>query len=379
MSREFDFERLVELCQRTHEETRRSAARAIDRSLVVRNWLFGWYVVEYEQHGADRAEYGAALISRLATKLAIRGCSSRSLALSCKFYRLYPEILQTASAKSTTASQDETPSWGFAITRGGSLPAAQNWQTVSANLAKRFPLGWSHYSTLFSIDDADARRFYEIEAADNGWSVRELKRQLDSSLYERLAFSRDKGEIRRLSREGQVVEKASDLIKDPLVLEFLGLEERPAYSEIELETAIIDRLQQFLLELGKGFLFEARQKRFSFDNRHFFVDLVFYNRLLRCYVLIDLKRGELAHQDLGQMQMYVNYFDRHVKTDDELPTVGILLCDRKSDALVELTLPEDANIYASKYQLYLPSKQQLAAQLESVRRELEHREGPIRG
>ena len=375
MSQEFDFERLVELCQRTHEETRRSAARAIDRSLVVRNWLFGWYVVEYEQHGADRAEYGAALISRLAAKLAIRGCSSRSLALSCKFYRLYPEILQTVSAKSTTASQDETPSWGFPIPRGGSLPAAQNWQTVSANLAKRFPLGWSHYSTLFSIDDADARRFYEIEAADNGWSVRELKRQLDSSLYERLAFNRDKGEIRRLSREGQVVEKASDLIKDPLVLEFLGLEERPAYSEIELETAIIDRLQQFLLELGKGFLFEARQKRFSFDNRHFFVDLVFYNRLLRCYVLIDLKRGELAHQDLGQMQMYVNYFDRHVKTDDELPTVGILLCDRKSDALVELTLPEDANIYASKYQLYLPSKQQLAAQLESVRRELEEREG----
>ncbi len=250
---------------------------------------------------------------------------------------------------------------------------------MSANLAKRFPLGWSHYSTLFSIDDADARRFYEIEAADNGWSVRELKRQLDSSLYERLALSRDKGEIRRLSREGQVVEKASDLIKDPLVLEFLGLEERPAYSEIELETAIIDRLQQFLLELGKGFLFEARQKRFSFDNRHFFVDLVFYNRLLRCYVLIDLKRGEMAHQDLGQMQMYVNYFDRHVKTDDELPTVGILLCDRKSDALVELTLPEDANIYASRYQLYLPSKQQLAAQIESVRRDLEHREGRIDG
>ena len=172
-----------------------------------------------------------------------------------------------------------------------------------------------------------------------------------------------------------MIEKASDLIKDPVVLEFLGLEQKPACSEGELETAIIDRLQQFLLELGKGFLFEARQKRFSFDNRHFFVDLVFYNRLLRCYVLIDLKRGELSHRDLGQMQMYVNYFDRHVKTDEELPTVGILLCDRKNDAVVELTLPDDTNIYASKYQLYLPSKQQLAAQLESVRRELEHREG----
>ena len=228
---------------------------------------------------------------------------------------------------------------------------------------------------LLSVDDADARRFYEIEAVDGGWSVRELKRQIDSSLYERLALSRDKQEVRRLAREGQVVEKAADLVKDPVVLEFLGLEESPAYSENELETAIIDRLQQFLLELGKGFLFEARQKRFSFDNRHFFVDLVFYNRLPRCYVLIDLKRGELTHQDLGQMQMYVNYFDRRVKTGDELPTVGILLCDRKNDAVVELTLPESANVYASKYQLYLPSKQELAAQLADVRREIEQREG----
>ena len=200
--------------------------------------------------------------------------------------------------------------------------------------------------------------------------MRELDRQIASSLYERLALSRDEQEVRRLAREGQVVEKASDLIKDPVVLEFLGLEERPNYSETELETAIINRLQTFLLEMGKGFLFEARQKRFSFDNRHFFVDLVFYNRLLRCYVLLDLKRGEITHQDLGQMQMYVNYFDRHVKTGDELPTVGILLCDDKSDALVELTLPKEANIYASKYQLYLPTKRELAAELESVLKEL---------
>ena len=240
---------------------------------------------------------------------------------------------------------------------------------------QRFTLGWSHYVTLLSVTDPDARRFYEIEAADNGWSVRELKRQLASSLYQRLALSRDKHEVRRLAHEGQVVEKASDLIKDPVVLEFLGLEEKPAYSESDLESAIIDRLQQFLLELGKGFLFEARQKRFSFDDSHFFVDLVFYNRLLRCYVLIDFKTGKLTHQDLGQMQMYVNYFDRYVRTDDELPTVGILLCDQKNDAVVELTLPEDANIYASKYQLYLPSKRELADQLAWVRREVEGRKG----
>ena len=242
-------------------------------------------------------------------------------------------------------------------------------------IGDRFTLGWSHYVTLLTIDNAEARRFYEIEATDNGWSVRELERQIASSLYERLALSRDKAAVRRLSREGLVVEKAADLIKNPLVLEFLGLEEKPAYSESELETAIIDRLQQFLLELGKGFLFEARQKRFTFDNKHFFVDLVFYNRLLRCYVLIDLKRGEMTHQDLGQMQMYVNYFDRYVKTEDELPTVGIVLCGSKNDAVVELTLPDDANIYASKYQLYLPSKRELTAQLQSIQRELRNREG----
>ena len=168
-----------------------------------------------------------------------------------------------------------------------------------------------------------------------------------------------------------MVEKAADLIKNPLVLEFLRIDERPHYSEDELESAIIDQLESFLLELGRGFLFEARQKRFTFDNDHFRVDLVFYNRLLRCYVLIDLKRDQLTHQDLGQMQMYVNYFDRHVKLPDELPTLGIVLCHRKNDALVELTLPQNANIFASKYQLYLPSKEELKAQLESITASLE--------
>ena len=243
-------------------------------------------------------------------------------------------------------------------------------QVLTASLIDRFTLGWSHYVTLLTISDPEERRFYGIEAVGNDWSVRELERQIASSLYERLALSRDKEEIRRLSREGQVVEKAVDIIKNPLVLEFLGLEERPSYSEHELESAIIDRLEHFLLELGKGFLFEARQKRFTFDNDHFYVDLVFYNRLLRCYVLIDLKRDKLTHHDLGQMQMYVNYFDRHMKTEDELPTVGIILCHRGNEALVELTLPNEANIYAPKYQLYLPSKQELKEQLERIQVEL---------
>ena len=358
MSQKFNFENLVKLCRRTHDQTQHSVARAIDRSLVARNWLFGWYIVEYEAGGVDRSElYGKRLITRLSNRLKsgkIKGCSPTNLRKFRQFYLAYPEIQQTLSVKSTEHAEIS--------------------QTLSAKLTKRFALGWSHYVTLLTIDNSEERRFYEIEATQNQWSVREMERQIASSLYERLALSRDKEEVRRLASEGQVIEKASDLIKNPLVLEFLDLEEKPAYSENELETAIIDRLQHFLLELGKGFLFEARQKRFTFDNRHFHVDLVLYNRLLRCYVLIDLKRGELTHQDLGQMQMYVNYFDRYVKTEDELPTIGIVLCARKNDALVELTLPKEANIYASKYQLYLPSKQELATQLERIQRELRNGE-----
>lgn len=350
----FNFDALVDLCRQTHDGMQRSAARAVDTSLAVRNWLFGWYIVEYEQKGADRAEYGERLIARLSERLQPlgRGFSDRSLRQFRAFYQQRKEIWQTPSAGLLTGSNRLDHN------------TIEIWQTVSAKLDASRLLGWSHYVELLTIDDPDERRFYEIEATQNQWSVRELQRQIASSLYERLAMSRDKDEVMRLAREGQVVEKAADLIKNPLVLEFLDLQEHTNYSEHELETAIIDKIESFLLELGKGFLFEARQKRFSFDNDHFFVDLVFYNRLLRCYVLVDLKRDKLTHQDLGQMQMYVNYFDRHVKLDDELPTVGIVLCHRKSDALVEITLPKESNIFASKYQLYLPSKEELKRQLE---------------
>jgi predicted nuclease of restriction endonuclease-like (RecB) superfamily len=226
-----------------------------------------------------------------------------------------------------------------------------------------FTLSWTHYVFLLGIDNPNERSFYEIEATEQNWTVRQLKRQFDSGLYERLALSRDKEGIRRLAREGQTVGQASDLLKEPLVLEFLGLDERSQYSESDLESAIIGQIERFLLEMGKGFLFEARQRRFTFDEDHFFVDLVFYNRLLRCYVLIDLKLGKVAHQDLGQMQMYVNYFDRFVKTAEENSTIGIVLCKQKNKALVEITLPKDANIHAREYQLYLPSKDELQQKL----------------
>jgi len=226
-----------------------------------------------------------------------------------------------------------------------------------------FTLSWSHYLILMRIKNDDERRFYEIEATNNQWDYRYLGRQYGSSLYERLALSREKEAVMKLSKDGQSVEKTRDILKNPLVLEFLDMDERSEYSENDLEAAIISKLQHFLLELGKGFLFEARQKRFTFNEKHFKVDLVTYNRLLRCYVLIDLKTDLLAHQDLGQMQMYVHYFDRYVKLPDENPTVGILLCKEKDDAIVELTLPEGENIYASEYQLYLPDKSLLQRKL----------------
>lgn len=229
-------------------------------------------------------------------------------------------------------------------------------------------MSWSHYVFLIGLKEEE-RNFYEIEAVQQGWTLRELRRQFDAGLYERLALSRDKQAIRGLSRQGQHVAKPQDLLKDPYVLEFLGIEERARYSESDLEFAIVTHIENFLLELGKGFLFEARQRRFTFDEEHFFVDLVLYNRLLRSYVLIDLKIGKLSHQDLGQMQMYVNFFDRHVRTEAENHTIGIVLCKKKNSALVEITLPKDANIHAREYQLYLPSKEELQQKLLEWTRE----------
>ena len=225
---------------------------------------------------------------------------------------------------------------------------------------RRFYLSWSHYLILMRIKNVEERHFYEIEAYRNGWSKDELGRQYGSSLYERLALSKEKEEVMRLALEGQQVEKPDDIFKDPYVLEFTGLPEEAVYSETELEKRLIDNLQMFLLELGRGFTFVGRQVRFTFEEDHYRVDLVFFNRLLRCFVLFDLKVGQLKHQDIGQMQMYVNYYDRKVKLEDENPTIGIIICKDKKDAVVEMTLPKDNNqIFASKYQTVLPSKEEL--------------------
>jgi len=327
----------------------RTALHTINTLQVATNYKIGRLIIEHEQEGAERARYGESLLRKLSASLTKefgKGFSLSNLKYMRRFYLIY---------------RDRTHQIGQTVS--GQLAKSLKSQTVSGKLKHPLLLSWSHYVFLLSVDNPDERNFYEIEAAAQGWSLRELKRQFASSLYERLALSRDKDEVLKLSTKGQIIDRPRDLLKNPYVLEFLGLDEKATYSETNLETAIIDKLEHFLLELGKGFLFEARQKRFAFDEEHFFVDLVFYNRLLRCYVLIDFKIGKLIHHDLGQMQMYVNYFNRHVKAQDENSTIGILLCHSKNDALVELTLPEDAQIYASEYQLYLPSKEELKRKL----------------
>ena len=346
---------------------RQTAARGVDLVQVHTNFEIGHHIVEHEQQGETRAGYGKEVVQNLAERLTVefgQGFSLSNLKLMRQFFMQFrdraDQIGLTASGQfKETKSQ----------TVSGQLP--QSIQSPRSLEQRPFSLSWSHYVFLLGIKNLDERRFYEIEATSQNWTLRELKRQFESSLYERLALSRDKEGIRQLAQQGQLVSQPKDLFKEPLVLEFLGLGEQVRYSESDLESAIISQIEHFLLELGKGFLFEARQKRFTFDNDHFFVDLVFYNRLLRCYVLLDLKIGKLTHQDLGQMQMYVNTFDRFVKTEAENATIGIVLCKKKHEALVEITLPKDANIHAREYQLYLPSKDELRQKLEEWAGEME--------
>ncbi|HIQ51604.1 MAG TPA: DUF1016 domain-containing protein [Nautiliaceae bacterium] len=311
------------------QSARVKAYQNINEIMTKTYFEIGKRIVEEEQKGKSRADYGKELLKNLSIELTKefgKGFSVANLKNMRQFYLAF-----------------------------------KNRQTVSSE----FKLSYSHYIFLSRIKNEDERNFYEIEAIKNGWSLRELKRQFDTALFERVALSKDKQKVKELAQKGQVIESPKDLIKEPYVLEFLGLEEKSCYSESELEQKLIDKLENFLLELGKGFTFVARQKRFSFDEEHFRVDLVFYNRLLRCFVLIDLKIGKLKHQDLGQMMMYINYFDRFEKTDDENPTIGIILCKDKNETLVELTLPEDSQIFASKYQTVLPNKEELKRLLET--------------
>ena len=312
---------------------RESAIRSVDTVRVQMYWKLGERIFIEEQKGQDRAEYGAYLLQNVALEIEKEfgsGFSVRQLERARQFYRTYP----IASAVRTQ-------------------------------------LNWYQYRLLIQIDDKDKREYYELESANNNWTGRELERQINSGLYERLLLSNDKKAVLEVARKERIPESPTEIIKDPMVLEFLGLRPEATYYEKDLERALITNLQAFLLELGNGFSFVARQKRILLEDDEFFADVVFYNRLLRCFVVIELKTHKITHEDIGQLQMYVNYYDRNEKAPDENPTIGILLCADKNDTLVKYTLPENNNtILASKYQLYLPSEKQLAEQLKIELQEL---------
>lgn len=313
------------------DDARTHAVRSIDHARVVMYWSIGKRIFEKEQEGKDRADYGSYLIRSLSEKLIPNygsGFSVRQLERCRQFYRLFP----IASAL-------------------------------------RPQLNWTQYKLLIAIPDNDKREYYELEAANEGWTSRQLERQINSLLYERLLKSNDKEKVLAVARGERVPESPLEIIKDPMVLEFLGLERKPAYYEKDLETALLTHITDFLLELGKGFTFVDRQKRLLIEDDEYFADLVFYNRLLRSFVVVELKTHKLTHQDLGQLQLYVNYYDRFEKLPDENPTIGILLCTDKNDTAVRLTLPEDnKTILASRYQLYLPTKEQLINEINAVKR-----------
>lgn len=312
---------------------RQQAVRSVDFTRVQMYWSIGKRIFIEEQQEKDRAEYGSYLIKNLAKQIEPEygsGFSVRQLERSRQFYREYP----IASALWTQ-------------------------------------LNWSQYKKLISIDDHSKREYYELEAVNNCWTGRELERQVDSMLYERLLMSNDRESVLAVARKERIPQTPEEIIKEPMVLEFLGLEKHPSYYEKDLETSLITHLADFLLEMGKGFTFVARQKRILLEDDEFYADLVLYNRLLRSFVIVELKAGKLTHQDIGQLQTYVNYYDRCEKTEDENPTIGILLCTNKNDTLVKMALPADnTTILAREYKLYLPSADELVKEITQAKARL---------
>ncbi len=348
------------------QAARTQAARSVNTAQVVANWLVGREIVEDEQQGKRRAGYGARVLAELSLRLTAelgRGYSVDSLEAFRQFYIDYPLLISETASRKLVAPFVEVNN-SDTLSRNS---VAVDWKpgVLHANLS------WSHYRHLLRVGRGQARAFYEIEAIRNAWSVRELSRQTASLLYDRLAKSKDQKGLMRLAVKGHEVVQPIDVLKDPVVMEFLGLPASPRLVESELEQALVSNLQTFLLELGKGFAFVSRQERITVDGDHFYIDLVFYHAVLKCYVLIDLKVGKLTHGDLGQLQFYVNYFDSERRTEGDNPTLGLILCPDKNDAVVRYTLGEQQarNIFASRYQLHLPTEEELQQEL---RRELRY-------
>ena len=316
------------------EKARGNAYRTINSAMVGAYWEIGKTIIEEEQEGAKRAEYGKSLIKGLARKLTQdygKGFTERNLWYIRDFYLKFPKVN-----------------------------------------ALRAELTWTHYRLLLRVDKEEARQFYMIESTSNNWSTRELERQINSLLYERISLSKDKEKIKELSEKGQVIKKPEDIVKDPYVLEFLGLKDNMNFHESKMEQLLIEKLQAFLLELGKGFSLIGRQKRITVGGDHYYLDLVFYNYILKCFVLIDLKLGKLTHQDIGQMDFYVRYYEKKEKQDSDNPTIGLILCSDKNESMVKYTLlNESKTIFASKYKLYLPTEEELKRELKRERKLIE--------
>ena len=365
------------------QQAQKHVVQNVNSTMVLTYFEIGRMIVDYEQNGKIRADYAKETLKILSDKLTYqfgKGYSIDNLERIRKFYLIYNKRISASLMRKFENNRPITQN-----IRGNQKSASlmrkskinienkniNNEELKSASVMRKFKipfsLSWTHYLLLIKIEDDDERNFYEIEAVQNNWSVRELQRQFNSALYNRLAKSRDKKGVKELAKKGQLIEKPSDALKSHYVLEFLNLKEVDRYTESDFESAIIDRLEEFMLELGKGFLYEGRQKRFTFEGDSFYVDLVFYNRYLRCFVLFDLKIGKLTHQDIGQMQMYVNYYDRKVKSPQENKTIGIILCKQDNKTVVEFTLPESNNqIFAKEFKQFLPTKAEFKKYLQTA-------------
>ena len=315
------------------ELARSNVARSVNTTQVIANWLVGREIVEEEQQGAKRAAYGGAILNILARRLQKEygeGYSARNLRFMRKFYIEYVEFLPESMIWNALRTKSE-PQHRLSVIGKRNVPRTISWKPGKISV----DLSWTHYRTLLRVESLQARAFYEIEAIQNNWGARELERQINSLLYERLALSKDKRGVMKLATKGQIIQKPADVFKEPVMIEFLGLPESHKLVESDLEQALLGNLQNFLLELGKGFAFVARQERLTLDGDHFYVDLVFYHTILKCYILIDLKTGKLTHADLGQLQLYVNYFDMERRSQGDAPTLGLILCADKNDAMVK--------------------------------------------
>ena len=367
-----DFDALVTSIVHIHQQTQAFSAKAVNVALTLRNWLIGYRIEVYERQGVDRAAYGDKLMDTLAKRLVEQGwarCDRRELYRFRQLYLAYPQIVESLTPKSLLLP-DLGPLLALVSAPPGSIRESVTPQSPTAHPELIFRLSFTHLAELIQLPDDTQRRFYEVECMRGNWSVRELRRQIDSLYYQRSGLSKDKTQLSALAHAAADTLQPAHVIRDPYVFEFLGLRSRDVMAESDLEDALLDRLQDFLLELGHGFCFEARQKRILIGNEHFFIDLVFYHRILKCHVLVELKTDAFRHEHLGQLNTYVAYYKKHQMTPGDQPPIGILLCTRKNDALVEFALGDLNNqVFVSRYAVELPRKEEMERFITQISQE----------